>query len=124
MSDLQPSKLTEIDAINVLLSQIGIQCEVGEFLINHLTDVFREQYSGAVVESVDIQRVHNVSAGGISRPDSTIVDMYEYSIPMDVGTVVRVGNERYRLEVHVVIRSNTVEGNVVSNVFIRSQARI
>ena len=128
---MSPSKVHLVNfndtaAVDELLRQIGIESGLGNFLIDHLTDVLRKQYPNVVIESIELHGVDNCSLGGMPISDSSVIKMDALTIPLDVGIVVSVGDKRVKLALHVDIRaeSDGDEFNTVSDVFVRDQTEL
>jgi hypothetical protein len=113
--------------VDELLRQIGIESGLGNFLNDHLTDVLRKQYSHSVIESIELQGVENCSIEGMPKSEgSTVINMDSLTVPLNVGIVVSVADTRYKLSLHVDIRSES-DGNVfntVTDVFFRDQVKL
>lgn len=93
-----------VDAVNSLMEQVGLTADLGAFLSDHLLDVLRQQYSDLNIESVEFMRAGNCNADGVSWNPGT-VKLNSLSLPIDVKLVVTAANERYSLQVHVVVNA-------------------
>lgn len=109
------------DSVSALLSDIGLVPGLGDFLSEHLLEVLRRQHGQLNIESIEFIGSGNCNAGGMQSETPNIVHLHSISVSCDVDVVVTVGNERYSLNLQVVLHANLPQAALTSDVLIKNQ---
>lgn len=112
-----------VDAINELLNRIGMTAKLGEFLVNHLTQVLRDQHSDVVIKSVEFIKADDCSVDGERFSDGSIISVDSLGIPIDVHVALVSNNRRLELDLQVRIIAHRMGGayDVKTDVIVQRQ---
>lgn len=116
-------KFDRADAIRGLLKQIGIGSDLGPFLADHLTEVFRRQRADVVIKAIEFIRSGGCSAEGQRDLVSTIVLVESLSVPIELHVTLVSGGQTHHLELLVRINARTSDAGfrITSDVEIQNQ---
>jgi hypothetical protein len=118
---------SEADAVDELLSRVGLTMDLGQFLAEHLTEVFRLQHPDVKIRSIEFKKAHGCSGEGNQLPGkSSEIELRALCIPIDVRTVLFSSNRTHNLELHVRIMANALNESfdIKTDVIIQQQSHV